>query len=69
MSDIALNKELLDLLCCPECKGDLEYSAVQHALCCQSCGARYPVNDDIPLMFTNRSEPSSNLPKSRPDTY
>lgn len=46
-----LKKELLDILCCPKCKGDLDYSAQQETLTCKQCGAVYRVKDDIPIML------------------
>jgi len=46
-----LKKELLDLLCCPKCKGDLVYKPELQTLTCTSCGTVYPVRNDIPIML------------------
>jgi uncharacterized protein YbaR (Trm112 family) len=46
-----LSKELLDILCCPTCKGNLEYKPDQETLTCTSCRTVYPVRNDIPIML------------------
>lgn len=46
-----LKKELLDLLCCPRCKGDLTYDSAHNTLTCTSCGKVYEVKDDIPILL------------------
>jgi hypothetical protein len=46
-----LRQELLDLLCCPRCKGDLEYRPEQNTLTCRACGQVYRIEDDIPIML------------------
>lgn len=42
-------ERLLDLLCCPQCGGDL--ITVQDSLACTGCGAAYPIIDAIPRLF------------------
>lgn len=51
-----LRKELLDVLCCPRCKGDLDYQPEQSVLICRKCGIRYPVKDDIPIMLVEEGK-------------
>ena len=51
-----LKPELLAILCCPKCKGDLDYKADQQTLTCNACGQVYPVKDDIPIMLVNEGE-------------
>lgn len=48
-----LRKELLDILCCPRCKGDLEYRPEQNTLTCKGCGQVYRVENDIPIMLVD----------------
>jgi hypothetical protein len=50
-----LKPELLEILCCPKCKGDLDYKAEQQTLTCKSCGLVYQVKDDIPIMLVNEA--------------
>lgn len=45
-----LTKELLAILCCPQCKGDLRYDQEKSNLTCGVCGAVYEVRDDVPIM-------------------
>ncbi|MCK5454854.1 MAG: Trm112 family protein [Calditrichia bacterium] len=51
-----LDKQLLDILACPKCKGELEYKTDQDndkngQLICQQCQLLYRVEDDIPIML------------------
>ena len=46
-----LKQELLDILCCPKCKGDLDYSSQKEKLTCKECGTVYKVKDGIPIML------------------
>ena len=48
-----LKKELLDILCCPKCKGDVEYNMEQNTLRCSKCGKVYQVKNDIPIMIVD----------------
>jgi uncharacterized protein YbaR (Trm112 family) len=53
---MALDKELLDILACPNCRGDVEYrEAEQLIVCVGTCGYRYPVRDDIPVMLIDEA--------------
>ncbi len=54
---MALPKELLDLLVCPKCKGDLEYPSAGDRLVCRTCRLVYPVRDDIPIMLVEEALP------------
>lgn len=46
-----VSKELLDILACPKCKGDLIYKEADNGLVCEKCRLMYPVKDDIPVML------------------
>ena len=48
-----LSKELREILCCPKCKGDLEYEPDQETLTCTSCRTVYLVRNDIPIMLVD----------------
>lgn len=45
---MALNRELIDLLACPKCKGPLALRPDESAFECAACKLAYLVNDDIP---------------------
>jgi uncharacterized protein len=51
-----LSEELLSILVCPKCQGDLEYDRNAETLTCRACGLRYPVVDDIPVMLIEEAE-------------
>ena len=52
-----LKKELLDILACPKCKGDIEYDKKKNKLICNKCRLRYNIIDgDIPNMLIEEAE-------------
>jgi hypothetical protein len=53
-----LDDELLEILVCPKCKGDLEYrkEGDEEALLCHACRLRYAIEDDIPIMLVDEAE-------------
>jgi uncharacterized protein YbaR (Trm112 family) len=53
---MTLDKELLDILACPNCRGDVEYREAEQFIVCLSCGYKYPVRDDIPVMLIDEAE-------------
>ena len=52
-----LKKELLDILCCPKCKGDITLNSAGDGLVCRSCKLLYPIKDDIPIMLIDEAIP------------
>ena len=53
---MALSPDLLAMLVCPACKGDLAYDAAAATLTCPACRLRYKVVDDIPVMLVDEAE-------------
>lgn len=53
---MALDEELLDILVCPECKGELEYREEDEELLCHECRLRYGIDDGIPVMLVEEAE-------------
>ncbi len=51
-----IRQELLDMLCCPACRGDLTYSDPAQTLTCRKCGNVYHIKDDIPIMLTDDAD-------------
>lgn len=51
-----LSKELLEILACPKCKGELEYKTEPHQLICHECRLIYPIKDDIPNFLIDEAE-------------
>jgi uncharacterized protein len=54
---MTLSQQLLSILVCPKCKGELEYRPEEASLVCHSCRLRYPVRDDIPIMLADEATP------------
>ena len=52
-----LDKQLLEILVCPKCKGDLDYRKDENELVCHACRLRYAVRDDIPIMLVDEARP------------
>ena len=53
---MALKKDLLDILACPKCKGDLDYNESENYLACNACKLKYAIKDDIPVMLIEEAE-------------
>ncbi len=53
---MALSPELLAILVCPACKGDLAYDVHANTLTCPACRLRYKVVEDIPGMLVDEAE-------------
>ncbi len=53
---MALTPDLLNILVCPACKGDLAYDEAAGTLTCEACRLRYKVVDDIPVMLIDEAE-------------
>ncbi|KKO21028.1 MAG: Trm112 family protein [Candidatus Brocadia sp.] len=49
-----ITKELLDILACPLCKTDVCLEG--DSIVCRTCGRRYPIRDDIPVMLVDEAK-------------
>jgi uncharacterized protein YbaR (Trm112 family) len=54
---MTLSPQLLAILVCPRCKGELEYREGESSLVCNACRLRYAVRDDIPIMLIDEATP------------
>jgi uncharacterized protein YbaR (Trm112 family) len=54
---MAISKDLLDILACPKCKGDISLGKDGDGLVCESCKLVYPIRDDIPVMLIDEARP------------
>ncbi|MBW2473987.1 MAG: Trm112 family protein [Deltaproteobacteria bacterium] len=52
---MALSKDLLEILVCPQCKGVIVPDEKHEKLICQACKLAYPVRDDIPVMLIDEA--------------
>jgi len=54
---MAISKELLDILACPKCKGDIYLNKTEDGLICDQCKLLYEIRDDIPIMLIDEAKP------------
>lgn len=50
-----IDKELLEILACPEDKAPVRLE--DDRIVCTQCGRRYPIRDGIPVMLVDEAEP------------
>jgi uncharacterized protein len=54
---MAINQELLEILACPQCKGDIHLNEAADGLVCEACRLVYEIRDDIPIMLIEEAKP------------
>jgi uncharacterized protein YbaR (Trm112 family) len=54
---MTISQELLEILACPKCKGDVRITEKHDGLVCSSCKLMYPIKDDIPVMLIDEAIP------------
>ena len=52
-----ISQELLDILACPKCKGEIHLNEKQDGLICQACKLIYPIKEEIPVMLIDEAKP------------
>ncbi|HJQ85016.1 MAG TPA: Trm112 family protein [Candidatus Binatia bacterium] len=52
---MAISKELLEILACPQCKGEVTLTAAGDGLTCGRCKLLYAIKDDIPIMLIDEA--------------
>ena len=57
---MAIDKDLLEILVCPNCRGEVDYLEAESVIVCTKCGYRYPVRDGIPVMLIDEAEKPRN---------
>jgi hypothetical protein len=51
-----INKELLDILVCPKCKGEIHLNEKNDGLICEKCQLLYEIRDEIPIMIIEEAK-------------
>lgn len=51
-----ISKELLEILACPKCKGDVKLTEAKDGLICHKCKLLYEIRDDIPVMLIDEAK-------------
>jgi len=54
---MAVSEELLEILVCPKCKGEINLNEAKDGLVCKSCSLLYEIKDDIPIMLIDEAKP------------
>ncbi len=52
-----IDPELLKILACPVCKGDLEYREEKDILVCRKCRVFYEIREGIPVLLPDSAKP------------
>jgi uncharacterized protein len=52
-----ISKELLEILACPKCKGEIFLNPAGDGLICKACSLVYPIKEDIPVMLIDEALP------------
>ncbi len=53
---MSLSPDLLAIIVCPACKGDLVYDETAQTLTCNKCRLRYRIEDDIPVLLIDEAQ-------------
>ena len=54
---MAISDELLEILACPKCKGEIYLNENKDGLICDHCKLLYEIKDDIPIMLIDEAKP------------
>ncbi|RLC01190.1 MAG: Trm112 family protein [Deltaproteobacteria bacterium] len=54
---MAVSEELLEILVCPKCKGEIQLNDKKDGLICDACALLYEIKDDIPIMLIDEAKP------------
>lgn len=52
---MGISKDLLKIIACPKCKGDIYLTQEEDGLICDACKLKYPIKDDIPIMLIDEA--------------
>ncbi len=55
------DKELLEILVCPRCKGKMDLTKEEDGLICQKCQLLYPIREGIPIMLADEAQDLGNV--------
>ncbi len=64
---MAIKKELLEILACPKCKGDIYETEAGDGLICDNCRLKYEIRDEIPIMLIEEAVPLDEAPGAKSD--
>ena len=53
----SISPELLNILACPKCKGEIKLTENGDGLICENCGLLYEIREGIPVMLIDEAKP------------
>lgn len=53
---MGISQDLIDILACPQCKGEIHLNASEDGLICDRCRLCYEIKDDIPIMLIDEAK-------------
>jgi uncharacterized protein YbaR (Trm112 family) len=54
--EMTISEELLEILACPKCKGDIYLNEKKDGLICDRCRLLYEIRDGIPIMLIDEAK-------------
>lgn len=56
-----IEKQLIDILICPKCKGNIRLSKKRDYIICDTCSLAYVIDNDIPLMLIDSAKKTDEI--------
>jgi len=53
---MGISKELLEILDCPKCKGEVHLNPTEDGLICDRCRLLYEIREEIPIMLIDEAK-------------
>ena len=53
---MGISKELLEILACPKCKGEVRLNPTEDGLICDRCRLFYEIREEIPIMLIDEAK-------------
>jgi uncharacterized protein YbaR (Trm112 family) len=53
---MTIDPQLMEILACPNCRGEVQEHEDEQVIVCASCGYRYPIRDGIPVMLIDEAD-------------
>ena len=52
---MGISKKLLEILACPQCRGEIRLTPAEDGLICDKCRLLYEIREDIPIMLIDEA--------------
>ena len=59
---MTISEELLEILACPKCKGEIHLNETKDGLICDHCSLLYEIRDGIPIMLIDEAKNRGTAP-------